>query len=305
MIWTVTLNPAIETTYRVDELVVGAVHRSFDYQSMPSGKGMNVSSVLAQLELPSIATGILGGRNGEEYLDLVREVANPQFVMPRFVMTKSNTRRVANITDVHGGTVINEAGPQIPESVWDELIATLDVSDGDVVDISGSAPPNMSDTAFAAIIEHAKTRGAIVVVDISGPKLLATARAGADVFKPNDLELLAVTGQQTVQDGVAALQELGAGLVVVSLGADGVLAAFPHAEPVVLPACARIDGNPTGAGDSLVAGLVASIHEYGLDAARDQERLGQWLSFGQRLAAATVASPVAGRFDEATFAQLA
>lgn len=301
MMWTVTLNPAIETTYRVDELVVGAVHRSFEYQSMPSGKGMNVAGILAQLGLPVIATGVLGGRNGEEYLALLHDVFDPQFVSPRFVMTEANTRRVATISDRHGGTVINEAGPHVPHEAWDKLIGILDVAEGDVVDISGSAPPDMPDEAFAAIIAHVKGRGATTVVDISGPKLLVAARAGADVLKPNNLELLATTGQQSAYEGITALHELGAGLVVVSLGEDGVLAAFPDGDPVELPACAHVTGNPTGAGDSLVAGLVAGIHRDGMD----PQFLSDWLSFGQRLAAATVASPVAGRFDEATFTYLA
>lgn len=61
-----------------------------------------------------------------------------------------------------------------------------------------------------------------------------------------------------IADGVAALREAGAGAVVVSLGANGLLAVTPEGGWSVVPP-ERVSGNPTGAGDALAAAMAAGL----------------------------------------------
>ncbi|MGO1391648.1 PfkB family carbohydrate kinase, partial [Brachybacterium alimentarium] len=139
-----------------------------------------------------------------------------------------------------------------------------------------------------------------VLVDTSGPALLDAARAGADVLKPNLGEALAATGEDTPLAAARALLGLGAGTVVCSLGADGMLGV--HRAPAgdaawqAAPAEA-ISGNPTGAGDSVVAVLAARLLV-------DADPLPDVLRHAVAVSASAVTCPVAGQIDPGLAAQL-
>jgi tagatose 6-phosphate kinase len=82
---------------------------------------------------------------------------------------------------------------------------------------------------------------------------------------------------------------------VASLGAGGLLAVTPDGHWRAAPPT-RLHGNPTGAGDSAVAGLLSGL----------VERL-PWperLSRAVALSAATVGAPAAGEFDPETYEEL-
>jgi fructose-1-phosphate kinase PfkB-like protein len=101
--------------------------------------------------------------------------------------------------------------------------------------------------------------GIPVVVDTSGPGILAAARAGAHVLKPNRHELAEVTGYDRPLEGAHALIDLGAGLVMVSLGADGLMLVGGGREPVSARLARSLRGNPTGAGDAAVAAIASAL----------------------------------------------
>jgi len=95
---------------------------------------------------------------------------------------------------------------------------------------------------------------------------------------------------------VSAASELlsrGAEAVVVTLSADGLLAVTADGTWLATPR--RVDGNPTGAGDAVAAGLVHGLVR-GLSWA---DRLGRATALG----AAAVAAPVAGEFRPADYDQ--
>lgn len=305
MIWTLTPNPAIDTTYQVPTLTVRGVHRAAPPRVVAGGKGMNVASVLAQLGVPTTVTGFLGGAAGREFLALLQAMPGADLMTPRFVHTGATTRRTISITDSHGGTIINETGAPVAVQDWDALTEVFnDVRAGDVVAICGSFPPETAPGRLTALIAAIHERGGTVLVDTSGAPLTEAAHAGADVLKPNEAELAAVTGTDDVNAGMAQLLAGGTGLVVCSRGEDGLMAQLAGQEPLTVPALTRTAGNPTGAGDSLVAGLVRGISPDGLAAAKNPDQLRAWLRDGQALAAATVASPIAGRFDADVYARL-
>ncbi|MGV9596680.1 1-phosphofructokinase family hexose kinase [Streptosporangium sandarakinum] len=103
------------------------------------------------------------------------------------------------------------------------------------------------------------------------------------------------TGHAPITDalaGAGVLRRDGAESVVVSLGADGLLAVTPEgAWRAAMPY--RVAGNPTGAGDALVAGLALGL----VEGTPWPDRLRRAAALG----AAAVAAPVAGDFDEETF----
>lgn len=64
MIYTVTLNPAVDKCASVDEIHLNQVNRLKKVTSDAGGKGINVSRTLKCLRTPSVATGFLGGSGG-------------------------------------------------------------------------------------------------------------------------------------------------------------------------------------------------------------------------------------------------
>jgi|GEM_PF-54774 len=138
-----------------------------------------------------------------------------------------------------------------------------------VLVISGSLPPGIPNDALPDLIRLGRDAGALVIADTSGPALLAAADAGAAVLKPNEHELRDATGLDDPIDGARELIRRGARLVLLSLGADGMLAVTPSASGDVDVLHARLGevlaGNPTGAGDAAVAACAvlmdAGIHD--------------------------------------------
>jgi tagatose 6-phosphate kinase len=90
--------------------------------------------------------------------------------------------------------------------------------------------------------------------------------------------------------GAQALRAAGAGAVVVSSGADGLLAVTPDGTWRARPA-ERVSGNPTGAGDAAVAALTAGL----VTGTPWPERLENAVA----LSAAAVAALQAGAIDHA------
>lgn len=265
MILAVTPNPALDLTYRVAEVTVHGEHRVSEVLSAAGGKGVNVARVLAQLGVDATCAGPLGGAVGDHVRQLLDTV---QHVQQAWTVIQGPSRRTVTVVDGAGATGFNEPGPPMTAddliALEDNLIKQLNTRNPRVeaVTISGSLPPGFDDEFLARLIRTVRDSGRPVLVDTSGPALLAAARAGAALLKPNAREALEVTGASTPVAAARSLIELGAERVVCSLGADGMLgieqgpsgirawrAKLPYSVP----------GNPTGAGDSVVAVLASTV----------------------------------------------
>jgi tagatose 6-phosphate kinase len=291
VIITVTLNAALDITYDVDELVPHRSHRVTAVRHRAGGKGVNVASVLNRMGHPVIATGYAGGRTGAD----LRADLDARGVVHRLLDGGGNSRRtVTVVSGAHeDATVFNEPGPVVPADAWASLLRALgelvQEQHARVVVISGSLPQGLPADACSQLVAAAHAHGALVVVDAEGAALRDAVTAGPELVKPNRHELMSATGCADIATGVAALRCLGARDVVVSDGAEGILL-FPLRE-APLRAWLRepLAGNPTGAGDALVAALAAGL------------RAGEeWPAMATRAvawSAAAVRQPVAGEID--------
>lgn len=261
---TVTPNPAVDVTYTVDALVPGGSHRVRDVVERAGGKGMNVARVLQALGEPVVSVAPLGGSGGE----LIRAELDRAGLPMRAVPIAGSTRRTVAVTDsvttagkAHASaTLFNEPGPRLSAAecadLEREVAAAL--TGARVLVVSGSAPPGVPPALFANLVEAARRAGVTVIVDTSGPGLLAATDAGASLVKPNAEELREATGRSDVVTAADQLVRRGAGRVVVSLGADGLLGVAPEGRWQV-PGVPDVRGNPTGAGDAVVAVLAAGV----------------------------------------------
>ncbi|MBW3086867.1 Tagatose-6-phosphate kinase [Austwickia sp. TVS 96-490-7B] len=259
MILTVTPNAALDITYEIDRLVPGASHRVRRLRARAGGKGVNVTSVLMSMGYETLATGFAGGPPGQTILADLTDRGVPHL----FTDVLGSSRRNIKVHDGSGEvTRFNEPGPPVPWSSWEQLRASLEplvAGPATALVSSGKLPAASPPDAVVGILELAQAHGVPSVVDAAGPVLLGALSAAPDLVKPNRAELAEVCPGLGVVAAARELQRRGAKDVAVSLGRDGVVL-VPIDGPVLrafLPV--RVEGDPTGSGDALVAALSTGV----------------------------------------------
>ena len=116
--------------------------------------------------------------------------------------------------------------------------------------------------------------------------------AGPSVVKPNADELRDLSGHADPLGGAQELRRQGAHSVVVSLGAEGMLAVTPETAWRAAPV-RPVRGNPTGAGDAAVAALALGLNSDSPWPERVVDAVA--------LSAAAVAAPLAGDVDPVNY----
>ncbi|MEU9323860.1 1-phosphofructokinase family hexose kinase [Streptomyces canus] len=296
MILTVTLNTALDITYRVRSLRPHTSHRVTEVTERPGGKGLNVARVLAALGHEVTVTGFTGGATGRMVQD--RLTAVPGLVDALVPVTDPTRRTIAVVDEQSGDTTqLNEPGPTVTSAEWSAFQEAYEdlVPSVSAVALCGSLPPGVPVGAYAGLIRTAKAAGVPVLLDTSGEALRRGVAARPDILKPNADELSELTGSHEPLRAAQDARRRGALAVVASLGTRGLLATTPEGRWRATPP-ARVHGNPTGAGDSLVAGLLSGLVEQLPWPAR--------LTRAVALSAATVLAPVAGEFDRAAYEEL-
>jgi tagatose 6-phosphate kinase len=299
----VCLNPALDITHHVPAVDWSGVNRPAAVHARPGGKGVNVARTLRALGADVTLLGLAGGTTGSCLEGELRQHGIPAGL----VWTGGETRRTFTVVDGRGPVALfNEPGPQVSaaelaqfEGLYREALAGACA-----VALSGSLPPGLPADTYATLIAVAAAAGVPAVLDTHGQALIHGVGAGPAIVKPNLDELQALAQRQlsTPQGGLdwpavaattARLRAAGAGSVVASLGADGLLADTTHGRWTARPS-AQVAGNPTGAGDAVAAALV---HGLALDRPWDEQ-----LRHAVALGAASVAAPVAGEFAHARYA---
>lgn len=299
MILAVTLNPALDVTHHVRNADWDGVNRPHQVLNRPGGKGLNVARVLSTLGANVRAIGLAGGLDGQAVCEGLAAAGVPATFTP----IAGHTRRTFTVVDEAAGRVaaFNEPGPAISDGEYQlflDLFGSV-LTGCSVAVLSGSTPPGVPVTGYATLTSTAVAAGVPVILDADGPPLQHALAAGPAIVKPNLAELERAAGRSLRANGepggepdlvavAGAARELtaaGAGAAVVSLGPRGLLAVTLDGAWLATPA-ARAAGNPTGAGDAVVAGLALGLSRHG----RWEERL----RAGAALGAAAVAAPAAG-----------
>ncbi|KUO10486.1 1-phosphofructokinase family hexose kinase [Streptomyces sp. DSM 15324] len=294
MILTVTLNTALDITYRVPALRPHTAHRVTEVTERPGGKGLNAARVLAALGHEVTVTGFAGGATGRA----VRERL-PMVVADALLPISGATRRTVTVVDTRTGdtTRLDEPGPLITPAEWSAFQEAYEdlVADADAVALCGSLPPGVPVGAYAGLVRKARAAGVPVLLDTSGEPLRRGVAARPDLIKPNADELAELTGSHEPLRATQDARRRGAQAVVVSLGPDGLLAATPEGRWRATPPT-RVPGNPRGAADSATAGLLSALTEGLPWPAR--------LTRAVALSAATAHAPTADDFDRTTYEDL-
>lgn len=272
MIATVTLNPSLDKTVTVDELIIDETNRWTSLRRDPGGKGINVSRVVHELGGETIAYSFIGGIDGEIFRHLIRQQGVPfdltqigEDIRSNFIITDLKTRRQ---------TRIDAPGPHISMDELKNLMGKVAniKPKPDFLVIAGSVPPGIADDIYRRLIEATKNNGIKTVFDSDEKWLKEGIKAKPNVIKPNvheaeELLETELTNEEAIVQAAKTLASQDIEVVAISRGRDGLIVATGENVLKAVPPQVEIRST-VGAGDSTVAGLVLKLSQgYGIEEA--------------------------------------
>ncbi|MNI00698.1 Tagatose-6-phosphate kinase [compost metagenome] len=286
MIYTVTLNPSIDYIVEVEDLTLGGLNRMIRDLKLPGGKGINVSRVLNQLGVDNTATGFLGGFTGR----YIGQWLGEEQISSDFVTVAEDTRINIKLKAAEE-TEINGTGPVIREEEAEALLLKLEaLQAGDILVLSGSAPPSLGGSFYSRLIAECKSKKAEFVIDTTGQALKDALAQEPLLVKPNHHELAELFGVSIgSRDEIITygrrLLESGARNVLVSMAGEGALFISDQGVYYANAPKGKVK-NSVGAGDSMIAGFVGTLSLTGdvLEAFRTGVASGSATAFSDDLA---------------------
>lgn len=267
MIYTVTFNPAIDYIVHMDEFNPGATNRTTSEEYYFGGKGINVSIVLGNLGISSTALGFISGFTGKA----LKEGLEKQGVNADFIPLDNGFTRINIKIKGQKETEINGQGPDIRPEAVEKLLSRLDeLTDKDILIVSGSVPSTMPEDIYEQICQRMDSKNVMTVVDATGDLLLNVLRYKPFLIKPNNDEIAEILHQkmdttEEIIEGAKELKKRGARNVLVSRGAKGAVLVSEDGQVFTAEAIPVKAVNTVGAGDSMVAGFLAGYlegHDY-------------------------------------------
>ena len=288
---TLTLNPSVDVSYEIDHLVEDRKVHASAYRLDPGGNGINVARALTRLHIAVHAFFVAAGETGALLEHLVaKQIANPHC---RHIAGETRINVTIEARNPRAQYEVIGLGPTIDDTTLDAIVGdVVALADDGYVVLTGSLPPGASAGTYTRIMRALGPR-VRVVVDMQGEALARAIEAKPFLIKPNRYEFEEFVGRalptlDDVQREARALQAAGVTHVCVSLGADGAVLADAQGVRHAWPP--QVDVQSTvGAGDSMVAGLIAAFAQGGDSA--------QALRLGLACGSATAAQPGTELFD--------
>ncbi len=259
MIYTITLNPALDRNLWVEQVKRDDSNRISREERYAAGKGIDVSRVLETLGIANTALGFVGGFDGEEMEGrLLNEGVHCSFTK---IAGETRTNIVIHDVEESSQTIFSARGPEIkPIELMRIIQQVQQIERPEYVIISGSLPPGVHPEIYVKIMEIVKSKGAKIILDTDGAALKAGIQNHPDLIKPNVHELSRLTGTElkNIREIIEAAQEIckqGTGIVLVSMGARGILLVSEQEQYLAVPPQVNVV-NTIGAGDSAIGGFV-------------------------------------------------
>lgn len=257
-----TLNPSLDISYEVVHLVPDQKTHALGARYDPGGNGINVSRTLEILGVRAETFCLVAGAIGR----LVEEIASRSIDALNCVRIPGETRINCAVLQVQPRIQyeMTADGAFVPPSALAAIEAGfLSAASRGFGVLTGSLPPGVPSGTYAQLVERLHEQGARAVVD-ARPELLSQAIAARPfLIKPNRFELETLCGsrlptREDVARAAGEVQRSGVSWVCVSLGEDGAVLAGPTQTIEATPP-ATVPRSTVGAGDALLAGLVAGF----------------------------------------------
>lgn len=269
MVYTLTLNPALDHIIYLSEMKEGGLNRTSREFLEVGGKGINVSLELAELDIKSRALGFVAGFTGYEIERQLQERGvETDFVWLEKGMSRINVKLKNYGSEKITETSLNSDGPDISDAALSQLFAKLGaVSDGDTLVLSGSVPSALPNDIYAQILEYLTGKKVKIVVDTRGEVLASTLAYRPFLIKTDLDELGRMFGERPASMLEAAacasnLREMGAGNILISMTADnsnGSLFIDENGGTHFCGACKGKVRNTMGTGDAMLAGFLSGV----------------------------------------------
>lgn len=263
MIYTITFNPSLDYVVEVDNLELGKVNRTTKEKIYPGGKGINVSIVLKNLGIDSVALGYIAGFTGEEIEKKVKDFG----CCTKFIKLKEGLSRINVKVKSQEESEINGVGPNINKEEVDALFKELEVlKEEDILVLAGSIPTSLPDDIYERIMEKFQGKNIKIIVDATKNLLLNVLKYKPFLIKPNNHELEEIfnvnlrSNEEIIIYG-RKLQEMGARNVLISMAGDGAILIKEGGDIAISKVPKGVVKNSVGAGDSMVAGFIAGFTE--------------------------------------------
>jgi hexose kinase, 1-phosphofructokinase family len=220
MIYTVTFNPALDYILELNKLEIGKIQKSKNELILPGGKGINVSTVLTNLDTDNVALGYKVGFVGAEIERRLKEMK----IKTDFIELEEGNSRINVKIAGEEETAINTNGPKINEEKITELLEKLKkLEENDILVLSGSIPSSLKDDIYEKICNIVQKQNVKIVVDATKNLLLQSLKYKPFLIKPNNEELGEIFNVEihTKEDAYVygrMLKEMGAQNVLVSMG---------------------------------------------------------------------------------------
>ncbi|MGL5710902.1 MAG: 1-phosphofructokinase [Cetobacterium sp.] len=262
MIYTLTLNPAIDYFLAFDSFVEGNLNTPRETYKLPGGKGINVSKILKNFDTDSICLGFIGGFTG----DFIKSTLENDGLKTKFFNVKEDTRINIKINNNGLESEIAGTSPTINKENLDELFHFIktNLKSGDILALSGSVPASIPTSIYADIID-AIPKDVKVILDTRGLPFEIALKKGVFLIKPNKDEINEFfnsdfsTNEELIEAG-KKLQTMGAENVLISLGAKGSI--FITKDEIFIsgvPKGKLISSN--GSGDSMIGGFIYGLNK--------------------------------------------
>jgi 6-phosphofructokinase 2 len=272
---TLTMNPAIDVSASVKQMMTEHKIRCLKTRRDPGGGGINVARVLKRFGADPLAIFPMGGPSGHmlERLVAAEEVRHQSFMIAR------DCRANFNANELQTGKQFRFVlpGPTLGEEEWTAGLGLMTAASSSGYAVgSGSLPRGVPNDFYARLARNLRVQGgARLVLDTSGPPLKNALDVGVYLVKPSLSEFTDLLGENNPSQEacVAAAKNLvtngKAELVALTMGPDGAMLISRDVSLFAKPVPVTVRGT-VGAGDSFLAMLVLSLakHENVVDAFR-------------------------------------
>ncbi|MBE3033399.1 MAG: hexose kinase, partial [Actinobacteria bacterium] len=266
MIITVTPNAAVDKTLTVPNFQTGFKHRASESLTLPGGKGVNIARALKALGQPVVATGLVGGRAGQQIVEGLQR----ENVLNDFVHIGGESRTSTAVVDptTMTQTEVIEYGPVVtaPEvAAFFEKIEYL-AKGARFVLLAGSLPRKMQEDFYAVVMQRVRRHRCYVVLDSAGEPLRLGMKGRPHLVVPNFREAEDLVGhefhdEQDIVDATAIICEMGARNAIIKTP-HGCVARFRvgRRQRVFRANIAPLESvvSTVGSGDAFLAGFVSA-----------------------------------------------